>query len=434
MSPPLEENAYLKKFSLAPAGIVDPPPGNLGLVVVIPCHDEPDVTGSLDALAACDAPGRAVEVIVVINHSETDPDDVRANNQRSREQVEAWRQRNAGSWLRLHELTSFEQPRKRAGVGLSRKIGMDEAVRRFDRSELGDRGVIVCFDADCACDRDYLVEVERHFEAHPDTPGCAIRFEHPLYEASLPGQREAIAAYELHLRCYINGLRFAGFPGAYQTVGSSMAARSWAYQKQGGMNCRQAGEDFYFLQRIIELGGFTELNATRVIPSPRPSHRVPFGTGRAVQDSLGRPGEPESTYALQAYSDLKRFLALSPTFRDATPADTAEELKGLPQVFQSFLDQQGFAGELEKMRRETREIGAYRRRFFGWFNAFRVMKCLHHCRDQAYGKGDLRKTAAELLRLRGGDHISSHDAPALEELLAAFRKLDRLGWAPVVGG
>lgn len=427
MTSAIENNAYLEKFSLAPPAIAEAPREDLGLVVVIPCHDEPNVSGSLDALWSCAPPERSVEVIVVLNHSEDAPDSVRTNNQKSREEVDAWRRRNPAEGMRLEVLTSFDQPRKRAGVGLSRKIGMDEAVRRFDRTSIGDGGVIACFDADCACERDYLVELERHFDRHPQTPGCSVRFEHPLDQATLPGQREAIVAYELHLRCYINGLRFAGFPGAFQTVGSSMAVRSWAYQKQGGMNCRQAGEDFYFLHRIIELGGFTELNSAKVIPSPRPSHRVPFGTGRAVQERLVRSDKADSTYALQSYLDLKEFLALAAGLREATPVEADRAVKELSPALRSYLEGQGFGGELEKMRRETRGEDAFRRRFFGWFNAFRVMKSLHHCREQAYGEGDLRETALATLRLRDRE-CGIVDAPELEELLAAFRKMDRTGW------
>ena len=72
------------------------------------------------------------------------------------------------------------------------------------------------------------------------------------------------------------------FPFAFHTIGSSMAVRASSYMRQGGMNKRKAGEDFYFQQKIIPLCGFTECNSTVVYPSPRPSYRVPFGTGRAM--------------------------------------------------------------------------------------------------------------------------------------------------------
>ena len=95
-------------------------------------------------------------------------------------------------------------------------------------------------------------------------------------------------AYELHLR-YLNLFsRFTGFPYAYHTIGSCFGVRAETYASQGGMNKRKAGEDFYFLHKIIPLGEFREINNTCVIPSPRESDRVPFGTGAAIGKYLFR--------------------------------------------------------------------------------------------------------------------------------------------------
>ncbi len=70
------------------------------------------------------------------------------------------------------------------------------------------------------------------------------------------------------------------------------------------MNKRKAGEDFYFIQKIIELGNYTELNTTGVIPSPRISNRVPFGTGKAIGDWVKQGSEEYFTYHPQTFRDL----------------------------------------------------------------------------------------------------------------------------------
>ena len=150
---------------------------------------------------------------------------------------------------------------------------MDEALRRFD--DIGrTEGIIAGYDADCRCETNYLTALERHFHEHPRSSGCSIYFEHPLQGQLSPQIYEAAAAYELHLRYYIQALRYSGFPHAHHTLGSCMAVRADAYCEQGGMNKRKAGEDFYFLHKIIPLGGFTDLTATTVHPSPRPSDQV----------------------------------------------------------------------------------------------------------------------------------------------------------------
>jgi hypothetical protein len=60
--------------------------------------------------------------------------------------------------------------------------------------------------------------------------------------------------------------------------------KSSAYQKYGGMAPRQAGEDFYFINKIAMHGNVGEINDTTIFPSSRISDRVPFGTG----DALGK--------------------------------------------------------------------------------------------------------------------------------------------------
>ena len=70
------------------------------------------------------------------------------------------------------------------------------------------------------------------------------------------------------------------------------------------MNRKQAGEDFYFLQKVIPLGGFFEINTTCIYPSPRPSNRVPFGTGPMVRNLVESKTEIQ-TYPLQVFHDLR---------------------------------------------------------------------------------------------------------------------------------
>jgi hypothetical protein len=180
-----------------------------------------------------------------------------------------------------------------------------------------------------------LRSIERHFEKNPRSPGCSIYFEHPLDGPLDVKVYEAIAAYELHLRYYVHGLRYAGFPHAHHTIGSCMAVRADVYKQQGGMNKRKAGEDFYFLQKIFPLGAFTELTDTTVNPSPRGSDRVPFGTGKAVQAHLA--GNKISTYPLEAFLDLKMlFDGLPATDRDE-PLLRSDLGDGLPESLRTFL-------------------------------------------------------------------------------------------------
>jgi cellulose synthase/poly-beta-1,6-N-acetylglucosamine synthase-like glycosyltransferase len=267
---------YLEKNVLFPKIIDAPVPENLGMVVVIPCYDETALIRSLESLKDCDASNCFTEVIVVVNDGERTSDEIKAQNLVTFETATTWAKENITIHLQFHIIYKTNLPKKIAGVGTARKIGMDEAVRRLE-SVGKSEGAIVCFDADSLCEKNYLQAIEEHFIQNPKTQSCGIHFEHPLegdeYE---PEIYDAITKYELHLRYYIHAQKFAGFPLAFQTIGSSMAVRCNAYQQQSGMNKRKAGEDFYFLHKFTILNAHTGLKKTKTIPSPRRSNRVPF--------------------------------------------------------------------------------------------------------------------------------------------------------------
>ena len=307
--PTQETELYFRRFGFCDRQIATRPEEDLGIVVVIPCFNEPDLIGCLEAIWVCARPKCSVEVIVILNSPAGCGAKIASQNQVTLKAADEWITQHCHPRLAFYTLDFPGLPARHAGVGLARKIGMDEALRRFD--DVGrPEGIISGFDADCRCEPNYLTALERHFQENPRSPGCSIYFEHPLKGPLPPPVYRAIAVYELHLRYYVQALRHAGFPHAHHTVGSCMAVRAGAYRNQGGMNRRKAGEDFYFVHKIIPLGGFTDLTATTVYPSPRPSDRVPFGTGKAVGDILS--GREIKTYPLEAFLDLKQLVERVP--------------------------------------------------------------------------------------------------------------------------
>jgi hypothetical protein len=405
---------YFQRFGFCPAQMAAPPSPELGLVVVIPCYNEPALVDSLEALWRCDPPSSDVEVIIVINSSETAPVSVLLQNEQTLRAAHAWISEHANSRFRFHCLHFPNLPAKKAGVGLARKIGMDEALRRFatiDRLQ----SPILCFDADCSCDPNYLYEVERSFANHGQSPGASIYFEHPLDGPEDPRLYHAATLYELHLRYYVEALRSAGFPHAFHTIGSSMAVRAQIYLEQGGMNKRQAGEDFYFLHKIIPLGGFREINSTRVIPSPRPSDRVPFGTGRAVREFIDS-GKFES-YPFQAFEDLRHLFSDLPGLYESDAP-----LQDCPPVLQQFLRAQNASIHLATIRAHTVGQPSFQKRFFRWFDGFLAMKYIHFSRDHAYGPAMIEDVACELYHRRARITFGPWTTRGL---LLAYRRLQR---------
>lgn len=408
---------YLQKLAAYPPFFYDRVSKNLGIIVVIPAYKEEFLLLSLMSLKKCQLPLWDVEVIVVINDSEADSVKTKKLNQKIYQQAIEWSEKNSEPRMRFRIIYKGDLPKKFGGVGLARKIGMDEACYRFEKAKQK-RGIIVCFDADSKCEENYLVEIENHFKKHSRTPACSIYFEHPIrgfdHEEAV---YQAIIDYELHLRYFINAQRLAGCPFAYQTIGSSMAVRSDFYQKQGGMNRRKAGEDFYFLQKFIALGKFTELNTTTVIPSPRISDRVPFGTGKAVGSIIQQKGNYE-TYNLQTFNDLKLFFdQLKPIYK----AKENWKSSSFSQPILQYLELADFDTRLAEILKNTATFPAFKKRFFHWFNAFQVMKFAHFARDHFYENVPVAAAAAALLNQIGCNPVSNNE----RDLLIAFRKLDK---------
>ena len=387
---------YLQQRTLFPPQILAKPSLNLGIIVVIPARDEAYLLLTLMSLVKCDRPNCDVEVIIVVNGSDKDDEELKTRNFELTEQIQAWAKQNKRSWIRFFVLHHPDLNPKHAGVGLARKIGMDEASWRFER--MGQQeGIIVCFDADSCCQTNYLQEIEQHFQQNPKSPACSIHFEHPLCGPDFDeAVYEAIILYELHLRYYINAQRLAGFPMAFQTIGSSMAVRCNAYQRQGGMNRRKAGEDFYFIHKFTGSGYFSELKTTTVIPSPRPSTRVPFGTGRAIIGMLKGKMQYE-TYAPESFLDLKVFLAKVPQLYEAQP----DLLQSLPVAVQAFLASVHFEEKWKEIGQHTSNLQSFQKRFYQWFDAFMLMKFLHFLRDHHYPNVEVKSAANWLLKQIG---------------------------------
>ncbi|MFT5822676.1 MAG: hypothetical protein ACI8ZM_003932 [Crocinitomix sp.] len=407
-------NFYLKKYGFQAPFITSPPHPELGLVVVIPCFDEDHLIDALNALWLCENPKCAIEVIVIVNAGINTPPDKKAKNRKTFEAAQEWSADKNKPTFKFHFSLEENLPKKHAGVGLARKIGMDEAVDRFDQLEKN--GIIVCFDADAHCLPNYLNEIEQHFKHYPKTPGCSIHYEHPIEGTEFePAIYEGIINYELHLRYYNQGLRYANLPYAYHTVGSSMAVRSSAYQKQGGMNKRKAGEDFYFIHKIIALGDFTELKRTAVLPSPRISDRVPFGTGKAIGDWIAEDKAVFNTYAFESFKTLKAFVELIPQIAGVNQQDAIAQIERLDNaLLTDFLKTISFETALQEIYANSKGSAAFIKRFFRWFDAFKVLKFMHYMRDNGLPQLPIEQETLQLFNvLNINESINSSKAQLL---------------------
>lgn len=362
-------NHYFLRFS-ADSSRLTPSNFRPDIIVVIPVFKEKELFHTLDSLFACEVSSLKVQLILVFNSSETASAEDVAFNQASYERTLRLATTLDKNHWQLSSILVKDLPKKKAGVGAARKIGMDEAVRIFNQhDEAG--GVIASLDADCLVQANYFLALAETFKEQT-TQLAILHFEHPLAGDYPAAQYQAIAEYELYLRFYVHALRYAGFPYGNYTLGANFALRADLYCAHGGMNRKQAGEDFYFLHKLFPVCKLKLVTNTTVFPSSRTSDRVPFGTGKVVAQIL--KNKSYTTYEFRAFKDLSELFKVYPLFFKQSYADVAMSLAKPVQAF--LLDSQ-FQAALDKMRSHSSSLAIFRQRFFQWCTAFRLFKFLN---------------------------------------------------------
>lgn len=411
---------YLNKHAAGNPLVPQAPADELKYVVIIPSYIETGLEHSLVSLFNARPPSEPVEVITIFNWPEDCSPENISLTRNALSSARAWAQENNSEKIRFYMAEVGFIPRKKAGVGYARKTGMDEAVRRFAQAGQKD-GIIISFDADTLCEQNYFTAIEEHFKNFPKTDGCSIYFEHPMEGKEFPKKvYESVVQYELHMRYYLNAIKYSGFPNAFYTVGSAFAVRANSYCRQGGMNARQAGEDFYFLQKFFDLGNFTDLNSTKVIPSPRPSLRVPFGTGKAI-DHLLTSGKPLHSYNPETFELLKTvFSTINHLYKQLSESGKAD-LSGFHELLREYLEEINFSDELHDIYENSSGYEAFEKRFYRYFNMFRILKFSRFAR-KSFRDLPVVECAQILLKKK---EIPFKEGANEKELLTIFRGIDR---------
>ncbi len=346
---------------------------------------------------------RQTLVIVVINHRVPPfaTNEVIEDNLRTVARLRSAIDSRESGELRLGYIDAAspgcELPEK-GGVGLARKLGLDwgAAVLRESQSE---NGFLVCLDADTLVEPNYLAALREHF-SRPGAWAAVLDYAHPLEGA--PDEVCAIVCYEIFLRYHVLGLAHAKSPYAFHSIGSAMACTAQAYAAVAGMNQRQAGEDFYFLQQLAKTGRVDSINATTVYPSSRPSPRVPFGTGQRIRRHLARTQDEYLLYDPASYEILGQWLALATAHLDCDAQTLLAHAAAIALPLRDFLDAQRFAEAWPKLLANSPDPAQRLLQFHRWFDGFRTLKAIHHLRDHGYPQREMFQAVRELLERSSG--------------------------------
>ncbi len=423
MNIPRHIEAYETKHALSDRQPVVSELGGIEQVVVIPALAEKDtlLTTLCSLTRNADADLRRTLVLCVINNRRghvVSPQEIR-NNQETLGYLDALLRgrpedipiADEEGAARLQEISrrplrlayvdasspGHEMPDKSGGVGTARKIGLDAALRLFDYRLSGEK-LLACLDADTLVEDNYLMAIRNYFQQERTAAVVNYKHQPPLGTR----QRLAIASYEIFLRYYVLGLRYAGSPYAFHTIGSTMICTANAYVAVGGMNRRDAAEDFYFLNKLAKFNHVGRIPTTTVYPSARPSRRVPFGTGRWISRFLEEREEEWRLYDPRIFLILKRWLQTMEASPDRDTEVLMTAARGIDPLLSSYLESQDFYPAWSRVRKNSKHREGLQRHFHCWFDGFKTLKLVHFLTDHGFSRVSMFRALEDLFGLMGG--------------------------------
>jgi hypothetical protein len=389
---------YFERYKSLKPFFLDSPDPLLNIIVTIPCYDDEHIFRTLESLESAYPVNSKIEVIVNVNSGEQTSEGIVAKNKEIYNELKDKADTGYYKNFRLLPILVENTVKKRAGVGFARKTAMDEAVRRFDMVNKPE-GLIVSLDADSLVSKKYF-QVTEDIMLNNAASCFTFQFRHN-FDTNHYSQQETDACrlYEMYLRYFRLALKSFGFPFAVHTIGSCFAIRAIDYIKLGGMTIRQGGEDFYFLQKAVKMAPVYEVKEELVYPSPRISHRVPFGTGPSVRNIIetGR----YKVYNFKLFPLLKSFYALFP---DMYTGDFKDKI---PDKLLLFTGDKPFDDIINECRKYSSSLKSFTRRMYDKFDAFFIVKFLNSLNGSSdYPPVDVEAAAKELLSYYGINKIT----------------------------
>jgi hypothetical protein len=284
------------------------------------------------------------------------------------------------SVLVVDRFSAGRQLPARHGVGLARKLGADLALALIVAERVRHPSIAMS-DADARLPKDYFARLS---ECKPGYSGAMFPFWHE--PSGEPRIDRATALYELRLRYFERGLKWARSPYAFHTVGSTMVVDALSYALVRGVPARRAGEDFYLLNKLSKVGPLSYLAGDPIRLRSRLSERVPFGTG-SESAKLARGAElhlyhPDCFAAVgQLVQELHDLAVAADEPTPGAHTAAAEMLSRTQPLVRRFLDDQGALHAWSGITAQAPDAATRLRRLHDWFDGFRTLKLIHYLRD-----------------------------------------------------
>ena len=124
------------------------------------------------------------------------------------------------------------------------------------------------------------------------------------------------------------------------------------------------------------------------------------------------------TYNPKSFSIIQRFLGLLSSFYSNTYFD--DLLTTLNPDFVGYLKSIDLESKITEIKKNTSSFVKFEKRFYQWFDAFQLMKCLHHLR-RINPDMDVLKASIQLLEKI--EHPIKRKASL--DILKIYRSMDR---------
>ena len=442
-------NKYLERYAVGDkwqlnAGNTE----NISQIVVIPAYAEKEMLFATLGSIADNQPSSLAEtfILCVINNKKKSPADAKINNQQTLEylrflvdkkslpslclsdDLKRQLQLIADARLRLGYIDASseggELPDDAGGVGLARKIGMDNALILLKKSSARQK-LIISLDADTLVQSNYLAAIRNGFTKKIKT--AVVAYEHQ--EPQDNEEKAAIYCYETFLRYWRLGLQYAKSPYSYHAIGSTMICSADAYLAVRGMNRREAGEDFYFLNKLAKIGSIKYIKDTCVHPSARSSLRVPFGTGKRIHRHLNGVQDEYLLYNPQVFEIMAAWLLLMENSFAYAAEEIVERAKLIDPCLASFLKDCNFTQAWSNIRNNAKNEDKLIYQFKCWFDGFKTLKLINYLSRGYYPPVNMFTAVATILKMQKiavPENISFTNLPQLAEQKNILQFLRRI--------
>jgi len=288
-----------------------------------------------------------------------------------------------------------QQIDEKQGVGLARKIGCDIALKLYQKGNIK-LPWIYSTDADVMLPRNYFSQVH---QLKNDHSAIVLDFEHVCVNESM---KKMQYLYDLKLRYYHAGIVYAGSQYDYIPLGSTLIANMYYYAQVRGFPKKNAGEDFYLLNKLAKIKPILYLkNVPKLKITSRFSNRVPFGTGPALTKIKELDNINDYLfYNPQCFELLRKWIEfLNNMWRDDQLIFDQPESKELTSLFHWFNCHVVF----DKSKKQITSKDRWQQFVYQWFDAFKTLKAVHY-----FDRNLTRVNNKELLKSRVFAKVTNH--------------------------